>query len=99
MYEYAHRGEFPINLPVEIRFVKSSTMLMSNAYDTDPDAIYCMIEILSANNTPGFNEFSNKVAKFWMDNFQARYIITHNGEKDTGIQSEHTSKSEIFNHF
>ncbi|KAG0268845.1 hypothetical protein BGZ96_006631, partial [Linnemannia gamsii] len=60
MYEYAQRGEFPINLPMEIRFVKSSSMLMSNAYDTDPDAIYCMIEVLAANNTPGIREFSSK---------------------------------------
>ncbi|KAG0279721.1 hypothetical protein BGZ97_009512, partial [Linnemannia gamsii] len=55
----------------QMRFVKSSTMLMSNAYDPDPDAIYCTVEILSANNTPGFKEFSGKMAKFWMDNFQA----------------------------
>lgn len=72
LYEYANRGEFPLNLTLEMRFVKSSTMLMSAAYDTDPEAIYCMIEVLSVNNTPGFNEFSSKMAKFWMDNFQAR---------------------------
>ncbi|KAK5799589.1 hypothetical protein F5H01DRAFT_356435 [Linnemannia elongata] len=72
LYEYASRGEFPFNLTLEMRFVKSSTMLMSAAYDTDPEAIYCMIEVLSVNNTPGFNEFSSKMAKFWMDNFQAR---------------------------
>ncbi|KAF9311951.1 hypothetical protein BGZ91_006675 [Linnemannia elongata] len=72
LFEYANRGEFPFNLTLEMRFVKSSTMLMSAAYDTDPEAIYCMIEVLSVNNTPGFNEFSSKMAKFWMDNFQAR---------------------------
>jgi hypothetical protein len=55
-------------------------MLMSSAYDTDPNAIYCMIEVLSVNNTDGFEEFSGKMAKFWMDNFQARYInLTHDG--------------------
>ncbi|KAF9124612.1 hypothetical protein BGW39_008070 [Mortierella sp. 14UC] len=72
LYEYAGRGEFPFNLTMEMRFVKSSTMLMSAAYDTDPEAIYCMIEVLSVNKTPGFEEFSSKMAKFWMDNFQAR---------------------------
>ncbi|KAG0282322.1 hypothetical protein BGZ96_000594 [Linnemannia gamsii] len=72
LYEYASRGEFPFNLTLEMRFVKSSTMLMSAAYDADPEAIYCMIEVLSVNNTPGFDEFSSKMAKFWMDNFQAR---------------------------
>ncbi|KAG0043567.1 hypothetical protein BGZ90_009053 [Linnemannia elongata] len=38
-------------------------MLMSAAYDTDSEAIYCMIEVLSVNNTPGFDEFSSKMAK------------------------------------
>ncbi|KAG0364501.1 hypothetical protein BC939DRAFT_459347 [Gamsiella multidivaricata] len=72
LYEYASRGEFPFNLTLEMRFVKSSSLLMSAAYDTDPEAIYCMIEILSVNNTKGFDEFSSKIAKFWMDNFRAR---------------------------
>ncbi|KAF9922723.1 hypothetical protein FBU30_007144 [Linnemannia zychae] len=72
LYEYAGHGEYPFNLTLEMRFVKSSTMLMSPAYDTDPEAIYCMMEILSVNNTPGFNEFSSKIAKFWMENFQAK---------------------------
>ncbi|KAF9548294.1 hypothetical protein EC957_006790 [Mortierella hygrophila] len=72
LYEYANRGEYPFNLTLEMRFVKASTMLMSAAYDTDPEAIYCMVEVLSVNNTPGFDEFSSKMAKFWMDNFHAR---------------------------
>ncbi|KAG0281331.1 hypothetical protein BGZ95_004968 [Linnemannia exigua] len=72
LYEHANRGEYPFNLTMEMRFVKSSTMLMSAAYDTDSEAIYCMIEVLSVNNTPGFDKFSSKVAKFWMDSFQAR---------------------------
>ncbi|KAG0214394.1 hypothetical protein BGX33_002229 [Mortierella sp. NVP41] len=72
LYEYANRGEYPFNLIMEMRFVKSSTMLMSPAYDTDPDAIYCMMEILSVKNTPGFDKFSANVAKYWMDKFQAR---------------------------
>jgi hypothetical protein len=72
MYLYAERGEFPLNLTMEMRFVKASQMMMSNAYDDDPEAIYCMIEILSVADTQGFEEFSAKVAKYWMDEFQAR---------------------------
>lgn len=72
MYQYANRGEFPLNLALEMRFVKASSMVMSNAYDEDPEAIYCMIEVLSVINTKGFEEFSSKVAQYWMDNFQAR---------------------------
>ncbi|KAF9105943.1 hypothetical protein BGX29_010927 [Mortierella sp. GBA35] len=72
LYEYAKCGKFPFNMNLEMRFVRSSPMLMSPAYDTDPDAIYCMIEVLSLKNTSGFEEFSANVGCFWMDNFQAR---------------------------
>ncbi|KAF9361941.1 hypothetical protein BGX26_009397 [Mortierella sp. AD094] len=57
---------------MEMRFVKSSSMIMSPAYDEDPEAIYCMIEVLSVVNTQGFNEFSAKIAQYWMENFQAK---------------------------
>ncbi|KAG0055291.1 hypothetical protein BGZ83_009049 [Gryganskiella cystojenkinii] len=72
LYEYAKRGEFPLNLTLEMRFVKASNLLMSAAYDEDPNAIYCMIEILSVKNTKGFDEFASMIAKFWMDQFNAR---------------------------
>ncbi|KAF9159880.1 hypothetical protein DFQ26_006091 [Actinomortierella ambigua] len=72
VYEYASKGKFPMNFPLEMRFVKSSDALMSAAYDEDPEAIYCMIEILSAVRTPGFEEFSIEIGKYWMDNFHAR---------------------------
>ncbi|KAG0205948.1 hypothetical protein BGX28_002542 [Mortierella sp. GBA30] len=71
-YEYASKDEFPFNLSMEMRFVKASDMIMSNAYDEDPEAIYCNIEILSVINTQGFDEFSAMVAKYWMDEFKAR---------------------------
>lgn len=72
MYEYADRGEFPLNLTMEMRFIKASQMMMSNAYDDDPDAVYCMMELLSVAHTKGFEEFSAKVAKYWIDEFQAK---------------------------
>ncbi|KAF9961432.1 hypothetical protein BGZ72_003689 [Mortierella alpina] len=72
IYEYALRGIFPLNIALELRFVKSSGMIMSHAYDEDPDAIYCMIEIQSFKDTPGFDEFSIAVAQYWMDSFGAR---------------------------
>ncbi|KAF9999460.1 hypothetical protein BGZ80_006560 [Entomortierella chlamydospora] len=72
VYTYANAGKYPLNLLMEMRFVKSSTMLMSPAYDEDPNAIYCMIEILSVVNTEGFDDFSAMIAKYWMDNFQAK---------------------------
>ncbi|KAF9169611.1 hypothetical protein BGX20_010079 [Mortierella sp. AD010] len=72
LYAYAKVGKYPFNLSMEMRFVKSSPMLMSPAYDEDPDAIYCMTEVISVVNTEGFYEFSAMVAQHWMDNFQAR---------------------------
>jgi len=72
MYEHAGRREFPLNIALEMRFTKSSQMTMSNSYDDDPEAIYCMIEVISAAETKGFEEFSVKMAKYWMDEFQAR---------------------------
>ncbi|KAF9359339.1 hypothetical protein BGX34_008435, partial [Mortierella sp. NVP85] len=62
MYGHASRGEFPLNIAIEMRFIKSSQMMMSYAYDDDPEAVYCMIEVLSATGTKGFEEFSAKVA-------------------------------------
>ncbi|KAG0039446.1 hypothetical protein BGZ82_008184 [Podila clonocystis] len=72
MYEYSHRDEFPFNLALEMRFVKSSSMLLSNAYDDDPEAVYCMMEILSVKGTSGFEEFAAKIAQYWIQEFHAR---------------------------
>ncbi|KAF9372692.1 hypothetical protein CPB97_001069 [Podila verticillata] len=68
LYEYAKRTEFPLNLTLEVRFVKSSSQLMSNAFDTDPDAIYCMI----IKNTKSYEEFWAKIAQYWMKEFNAK---------------------------
>ncbi|KAG0362934.1 hypothetical protein BG005_003472 [Podila minutissima] len=72
MYEYSHRNEFPFNLALEMRFVKSSSMLLSNAYDDDPEAVYCMMEILSVKGTQGFEEFAAKIAQYWIQECHAR---------------------------
>ncbi|KAF9916361.1 hypothetical protein BGZ65_000309, partial [Modicella reniformis] len=53
MYEHAQRGEFPFNMPLEMRFIKASQMMMSNAYDDDPEAVYCTMEVLSMVYTKG----------------------------------------------
>ena len=72
MYEFANRGEFPLNLALEMRFIKASRMTMSNAYDDDPEAVYCMIQVVSKAEVRGFNEFTAKLGKYWMDTVQAR---------------------------
>ncbi|KAF8976672.1 hypothetical protein BGZ46_008064 [Entomortierella lignicola] len=72
IYTNANAGKYPLNIAIEMRFVKSSSMLMSPVYDEDPNAIYAMIDILSVVNTKGFREFSINIAQYWMQNFQTR---------------------------
>ncbi|CAO3575075.1 unnamed protein product [Mortierella alpina] len=72
MYGFANRGEFPLNLALEMRFIRASRMTMSNAYDDDPEAVYCMIQVVSKAEVRGFNEFTAKLGKYWMDTVQAR---------------------------
>ncbi|KAF9943625.1 hypothetical protein BGZ72_003648, partial [Mortierella alpina] len=72
MYESAGRGEFPMNVALEMRFIKASGMTMSNAYDDDPEAVYCMMQVVAKPEAKGFKEFTAKIARYWMDGFQAR---------------------------
>ncbi|KAF8927124.1 hypothetical protein BGZ47_002330 [Haplosporangium gracile] len=48
---------------------EASQMIMSNMYDEDPDAIFATVELVSATNTKGFEEFSAKMAQYWMENY------------------------------
>ncbi|KAF9964839.1 hypothetical protein BGZ70_005832 [Mortierella alpina] len=72
MYEYGNRGEFPLNMALEMRFIKASGMTMSNAYDDDPEALYCMMQVVSKAEVRGFKEFTAKLGRLWMDTVQAR---------------------------
>ncbi|CAJ0631594.1 6953_t:CDS:2 [Entrophospora sp. SA101] len=82
IYEEKQKKKYPINLVVELRILKSSTALLSTAYDEDPDAYYFFIEVLSFryfnkhNNTcidtEYFEEFSNELAQRWMEKYNAR---------------------------
>ncbi|KAF9291316.1 hypothetical protein BGZ68_004404 [Mortierella alpina] len=72
MYEFANRGEYPLNIALEMRFLKASSMTMSNAYDDDPEAVYCMMQVVTKAEARGFKEFTAKVGRYWMDTFQAR---------------------------
>ncbi|KAG0048834.1 hypothetical protein BGZ83_006274 [Gryganskiella cystojenkinii] len=72
VHEYAQRNEFPLNLMLEMRFLKASQMIMSNMYDEDPDVIFATMELVSAANTKGFEEFSAKMAQYWMENYRSQ---------------------------
>ncbi|KAF9955762.1 hypothetical protein BGZ72_003443 [Mortierella alpina] len=72
MYEFAGRGEFPLNLALEMRFIKASGMTMSNVYDDDPEAVYCMMQVVTKADVKGFREFAAILGRYWMETFQAR---------------------------
>ncbi|KAF9900874.1 hypothetical protein EC991_006758 [Linnemannia zychae] len=70
VYEAANeRNEYPLNVAMEARFNKASRCIMSPIYDEDPEAIFFSIELVSGKNTPGFMEFSEKIAKVWMEQY------------------------------
>ncbi|RIA90986.1 hypothetical protein C1645_768607 [Glomus cerebriforme] len=71
IYDYAKEGKYPINLVVEMRILKSSSAILSNGYDEDPDAIYFFLEVLSITGTPLFNEFTTELAQRWMQKYNA----------------------------
>ncbi|KAF9103096.1 hypothetical protein BGX29_003772 [Mortierella sp. GBA35] len=72
IHEYAARGEYPVNMVLDMRFIKSSDQLMSYAYDEDPEAVFCTIDIVSVAKTKGVEDFTAVVAQYWMDEFKAR---------------------------
>lgn len=70
VYEAANgRNEYPLSVAMEARFNKSSRCIMSQIYDDDPEAVFFSIELVSGKNTPGFLEFSEKIAKIWMEQY------------------------------
>ncbi|KAF9401238.1 hypothetical protein BGX21_002327 [Mortierella sp. AD011] len=83
--EYASRKTYPLNLMLEMRFIRSSPLLMSNVYDDDPEAIFCMIEAVSLAGTVGFDEFMEKIGRYWMENFNAQPHWAKDWEKLPGI--------------
>ncbi|KAF9907225.1 hypothetical protein EC991_011215 [Linnemannia zychae] len=91
-------SEFPsrIGTALEVRFIKASRKRMSFVYDDDPEAIYCMINLLGATGTPGFVEFSAEVLSEWIDKHNARPHWAKLWEHIPGIYS--TLRREYKNH-
>ncbi|KAG0353774.1 D-arabinono-1,4-lactone oxidase [Podila minutissima] len=70
VYEAANeRNEYPLSVAMEARFNKASRCIMSQIYDDDPEAVFFSIELVSGKNTPGFLDFSEKIAKIWMEQY------------------------------
>ncbi|KAG0364531.1 hypothetical protein BGX24_004566, partial [Mortierella sp. AD032] len=61
-----------VGTALEVRFIKSSSQKMSFVYNEDPEAIYCVVNVLGAVGTPGFVEFSAEVLGGWIDKYNAK---------------------------
>lgn len=60
---YAARGQYPINVTMNVRFVHNSHCWLSPAFG---DGHTCYIEILSRTNQPQWEEFSGNIAREWL---------------------------------
>ncbi|CAG8500040.1 1733_t:CDS:2 [Racocetra persica] len=72
VYEFAAENKYPLNLAAEFRINKASKCLLASTYDEDPNAYYCLLEILSVNGTKGFLEFTIELAERWMKKYNAQ---------------------------
>jgi FAD/FMN-containing dehydrogenase len=66
---YAARGEYPMNVTLNVRFIQSSECLLSPAYG---EGHTCYIEILSSARNHGWKKFSGEVAQQWLQLPHAR---------------------------
>ncbi|KAG0020301.1 hypothetical protein BGZ80_004426 [Entomortierella chlamydospora] len=57
---------------VEMRFIKSSSKILSPAYDQDPEAIFCMIDVMATSETPGFEEYAGGIVANWIEKYNAK---------------------------
>ncbi len=66
---YAKRGEYPMNVVMNVRFINNSNCLLSPAYG---EGHTCYIEILSRTKPADWQRFSGEVALNWLTLPQAR---------------------------
>jgi hypothetical protein len=61
--EYARRDLYPLNLSVNMRFIGSSSSLLTPAYG---DGITCYIEIMWMGRPRGWSDFSSELCREWL---------------------------------
>jgi len=66
---YARRGEYPMNVTMNVRFIHNSNCWLSPAFG---EGHTCYIEILSRTNQADWEHFSGEVASEWLTLPQAR---------------------------
>jgi len=66
---YARRGEYPLNVVMNVRFINNSNCWLSPAFG---EGHTCYIEILSRTKPANWKRFSGQVAQDWLTLPQAR---------------------------
>jgi hypothetical protein len=66
---YAARGQYPMNVTMNLRFIQNSACWLSPAFG---EGHTCYIEILSRTNPKAWEMFSGEVAQQWLQLPQAR---------------------------
>ena len=61
--DYAKRGQYPLNLSLNVRFIGSSGTLLTPAYG---EGLTCYIEIMWMGRPPGWREFSSELCCEWL---------------------------------
>ncbi|KAF0411265.1 FAD-binding domain-containing protein [Gigaspora margarita] len=72
LYDFARKGKFPINMPVEFRFIKSSEALLSITFNKDPEELYCFVNVMTVPGTPNWEEFTQLIAQRLFDKYKAK---------------------------
>lgn len=62
---FEEQGKYPSNIGLEMRFVRGSDKFMAPC-NINKAAIYCYIEVLTAAQTPYWEEFCLEVAHLWL---------------------------------
>jgi len=61
--EYERRGLYPLNLSLNVRFIGSSTALLTPAYG---DGLTCYVEIMWMGRPAGWRELSSELCHEWL---------------------------------
>ncbi|KAG0202632.1 hypothetical protein BGX33_009552 [Mortierella sp. NVP41] len=100
-WEFSSSMPERIGTALEFRFIKASNRTMSFVYDEDPEAIYCMINVLGAVGTPGFVEHSADILGGWIGKYNAKphwaKLWEHIPEVIPTLRREYSDRLAIFN--
>jgi hypothetical protein len=63
---YHLHDKYPMNICLEGRFVRASKTMLAPCYSSNPNDIFCYIEVLTSIENADWDEFSRSLIKEWM---------------------------------